>query len=99
MLQNDYLLAKIGVDAAENELSKFGCKNFFRDTPKKVEDEQGALERLLVDAGLGSFALPAPWDWRFSEPRWRGAAFLAESLAAANLALFWHGGVQAAVAA
>ena len=26
-----------------------------------VEDGDGALERLLVDAQLGSFALPAPW--------------------------------------
>lgn len=64
-----------------------------------VEDGDGALERLLVDAQLGSYALPAPWEWRASEPtRWGAAACAAESLASVNMAFAWHGCVQQAVA-
>lgn len=62
-----------------------------------VEDGDGALERLLVDAALGSYALPAPWEWRGSEPQWSAAIVLAEGLASVNMAFFWHGLVQAAI--
>ena len=64
-----------------------------------VEDGDGALERVLVDAVLGSHALPAPWEWRCVERAWGRAVLVSESLAALNTALFWHGGVQAAVLA
>lgn len=64
-----------------------------------IEDSDGALERLLVDAALGSYALPAPWEWRGAEPRWGAAVLAAEGLAGVNMAGFWHGGVQAAVVA
>ena len=63
-----------------------------------MEDGEGALERLLVDAALGSYALPAPWEWRASEARWGASAALAESIASVNVVLFWHAGVQASVA-
>ena len=62
-----------------------------------VEDGDGALERVLVDAVLGSHALPAPWEWRCVERAWGRAVLASESLAALNTALFWHGGVQAAL--
>ena len=63
-----------------------------------VEDGEGGLERLLVDAQLGSYALPAPWEWRASEPmRWGLLACAAESLAALNVGLCWHAGVQQGV--
>ena len=65
-----------------------------------VEDGDGALERLLVDAQLGSYALPGPWEWRASEPmRWGAAAFATESIASVNMALWWHATVEQAVVA
>ena len=62
-----------------------------------VEDGDGALERLLVDAALDSYALPAPFEWRASEPTWRICSLLAESIAQLNMVTFWHGGLQAGV--
>ena len=64
-----------------------------------VEDGDGALERVLVDAVLGSHALPAPWEWRCVERAWGLAVLASESLVAFNTALFWHGGAQATVLA
>lgn len=65
-----------------------------------VEDGDGAIERLLVDAQCGSYALPGPWEWRASEPlRWGMAACATESLASLNMVLFWHSGVEQAVVA
>ena len=64
-----------------------------------VEDGDGALERVLVDAVLGSHALPAPWEWRCVERAWVLAVLASESLVAFNTALFWHGGAQATVLA
>ena len=64
-----------------------------------VEDADGALERLLVDAALGSYALPAPKEWRAEERwKWGVAAVAAESIAAANAVAALHAGVQASVA-
>ena len=62
-----------------------------------IEDSEGEIERLLVDATLGSYALPAPWDWRASDRQWSVAVLAAESLAGLNSGLFWHAGVQAGV--
>ena len=63
-----------------------------------VEDGDGAIERLLVDAQLGSYALPAPWEWRASEPlRWGVITFATESLSSVNMALAWHAGVEQTV--
>jgi hypothetical protein len=62
-----------------------------------IEDGDGSLERLLVDSMCGSYALPAPWEWRAEEGQWRLSITLAESIASLNMALFWHDGVQAGV--
>ena len=64
-----------------------------------VEDGDGQLERLLVDARLGSYALPAPWEWRASERGWGLAAAAAEGLAGVSAALVVHGVAQARVVA
>ena len=89
----EQLLASIGVGIAFAPLlSALRRERWVRQLG--IEDSDGALERVLVDATLGSYALPAPWEWRGSEPRWGAAVFAAESIAGANIALFWHAGLQ-----
>lgn len=58
-----------------------------------LEDNQGTLERCLVDHKLGSLALPAVPEWR-AEPQWRVTHLAYEALASLTALLFWHGGVQ-----
>lgn len=60
-----------------------------------AEDADGAVERVLADAALGSHALPAPWDWRTSSKEWCTFAVAAETLASVNVMLLLHGFVQA----
>lgn len=87
----------IGIGAAFAPLLSTLRREKWRRQPG-VEDGDGALERLLVDAQLGSYALPGPWEWRASEPlRWGAVACAAESLASVNTVLCWHSGVEAAV--
>ncbi|KAL1510136.1 hypothetical protein AB1Y20_006468 [Prymnesium parvum] len=62
-----------------------------------VEGASGKLERLIVDAALGSHALPAPWSWRCSEPSWRALGLLFELVASSNLLGLLHGVIQATV--
>ena len=42
-----------------------------------VEDGDGALERLLVDAALDSYALPAPFEFNLSDPQVRASRAVA----------------------
>ena len=93
--ESDFLLpAAIGLACAPL-LSTLRRERWVRQPG--IEDSDGAIERLLVDAQLGSYALPAPWEWRASDRAWGAAAFASESVATVNMALFWHAGVQQAV--
>lgn len=62
-----------------------------------VEVDDGALERLIADAALGNYALPATWEWRAESVAWRALAAAAEAVAAVNCALLLHAGLQSAV--
>ena len=59
-----------------------------------VEAADGALERLLADAALGNYALPATWEWRAESAAWRALAGGAEAVSSGACALLLHGGLQ-----
>ena len=53
----------------------------------------------MADSALGSYALPAPWEWRCSEGAWRGLALTLGVVGSSNVLLLLHGLLQPTVAA
>ena len=52
------------------------------------------FERSMVDASLGSHALPAVHEWRAENPLWKAGYFLANIIKAPTIAALYHGILQ-----
>jgi len=51
----------------------------------------GRFERMMVDAALGSHALPAVWEWRRNSAAWCGWQMIAKAVRGVRMTMLWQG--------